>query len=188
MSTGKPLELPAQCKDTLHRKGNIFLPRRSHTDAASLSAQKVKANSAHIAEIVCHLDDAGERRDILNCDDCGQTDLLPACREALNPCDHRRGSPAPVGKAAECIVHIWSAVEAHTDTNARIAENIRSLIGDERPVRLNIHARPYAIPANIVRNLHEERQCEQRLTARELEDEGSAALRCKINGTSCRVP
>ena len=57
---GQSFKFSAKVKDTRHRVRNILRLCRGNSRAASLSAQEVKAQAAHIAEIVCHLYDAGE--------------------------------------------------------------------------------------------------------------------------------
>jgi len=85
---GQSFKFPAKIKDTRHRMCNILRPCRSNSRAAPLSAQEVKAHAAHIAEIVRHLDNAGELRNILRCDNACQTDRNATPTEALNPCNH----------------------------------------------------------------------------------------------------
>ena len=88
MTSCQSLKLPAKNKYLRHRLRHILRPRRGNSRAAPLWAQEIKAYAAHIAEIVCHLYDAGKRPDIIRCDNTGQTNLNAALSEALNPGDH----------------------------------------------------------------------------------------------------
>ena len=76
---------------------------------------------AHIAEVVCHLYDAGEFPDILRRNNTGQADRDAALTETLNPRNHIHRRAAPIRVAAVHIVNMGSAVEADADANARTA-------------------------------------------------------------------
>ena len=162
---GQSFKFPAKIKDTRHRMCNILRPCRSNSRAAPLSAQEVKAHAAHIAEIVCHLYDAGEFPDIFRRNNTGQTDLNAALSEALNPGDHVGRSAAPIGMAAERIVNRGPAVEADADADARTVQEVCRLIRNQCPIRLEVHARPYPIGADIVCSPAQQRKSQQRLTA-----------------------
>lgn len=185
---GQSFKFPAKIKDTRHCMCNILRPCRGNSRAAPLSAQEVKAHAAHIAEIVCHLYDAREFPDIFRRNNTGQTDLNAALCETPNPGDHVGRSAAPIGIAAERIVNRRPAVEADADADARTVQEVCCLIRNQRPIRLEIHARPYPIGANIVCSPAQQRKSQQRLAARELEDERSSALRCEVNRTACGLP
>ena len=54
----QPSKVFVSRKDLCHRLCYLLLTCGVDSSAASLRAQKIKADTAHIAEVVCHLDDA----------------------------------------------------------------------------------------------------------------------------------
>ena len=54
----QPTKVFVPHKDLRHRPRHLPLARGADSRAAPLQAQKIKADMAHIAEVVCHLDDA----------------------------------------------------------------------------------------------------------------------------------
>ena len=167
-AAGHSPEFAVQRKNRFHRLRHVLGPCAANGRATPLWPQEIKAHTAHIAEIVCHLDNTGKLCNIVRCDDCGQADLHAALRKLTNPCDNIRYRTSAVRITAKCIVHSRSTVKADADPNARTAQKSRRLLGQQCSVGPQIHACRDTIAAHVVCHLTQQRQCKEGFSPREL--------------------
>ena len=187
-AAGHSPESAVQRKNRFHRLRHLLGPCAANGRATPLRPQEIKAHTAHIAEIVCHLDNTGKLCNIVRRDDCGQADLHAALRKLANPCDNIRCRSSAVRITAKRIVHRGSAVKTDANPNARTAQKRRRLLGQQCPVGLQIHACRDTIAAHVVCHLTQQRQCKERFSARELQDKGHFSRRREVDGTPRRLP